>query len=1048
MTSGWAYLQAIAPDAFMRNTFILLFVLSVCALQAAAFDPVAGDYSRDNPLHIRLLSYNVQRNFISDPGSDDAFNRILVAVDPDVIVFQEIETSVAQSTMVARLNAVLPPATGGWHVQFGLTGGIRNVLASRFPLLDTRTDTIPASATRGVTIGRIDLPDSIYADDVYIMGVHLKAFSGASEDALRQQSADAITNWLADARGVVRPSGDNIALPNSTPMIVMGDFNLVGPSPQPELTLINGDIQNEVTYGSDVKGDWDNTDMGDLMPADPFTGDTDTWPSSSGNPSSRLDRFIYTDSSTVVVNSFVLNALNMNGAALAGTGLFSNDTTTSNSADHLPIVMDIEIVQDCNENSIPDEVEIAAGSSTDCNGNMVPDDCESLADCNNNGVADLCDIADEQSFDCNGNIVPDECEPANDCNFNGVQDICDIAGGTSSDCDGNDIPDLCDIQTGAGDCNANNVPDICEPDEDCNNNGTQDICDIANETSEDCDGNNVPDSCELDGFDDIVVLASNFENQFPPVGWNASGLWHRSTDCPRLNNCDPITWAYFGQDGVCDFASGITESGTMSAPAITIPATATSATLTYCSAYNGEGGNSNASGFDWAYVTVNGSEIDDVSNDGVQNDWEVRTVNLNAFIGQSIEIGWHFDSRDGSVNGGLGWQVDNIELIAPSPVDRDCNANDTLDACEIAAGSAGDCNLDGIPDECSPDCDGNSIPDVCDEIALLTSQPQDSEVCDGSAANLSVTVSEPSATIQWFKDASPLVDGGDISGATTANLMIANAEAADEGNYHCVVTDGCVVATSDVVRLEVPGSPASITDQPEFLTERCAGEEVTLIVTATGSEPLHYEWRKDGLPFGAPDVPALNLTNVSTDDTGDYTCFVSNACGSELSTVGEVRIGGGIFTMQPADQCVESGETVVLQAAATGSGFFWAWTKDGGAVSNGGQISGASTGTLTITNATATNAGEYVAFAFNTSPLCVNSSNAATVTIDGCNPCPTPGDFDDDGDVDLLDVQFFVECFDENVFIEPACECVNLSSGSPVIDLADWDVFAPLISGP
>ncbi len=1032
----------------MRNSFFFLFVLSICALQAAAFDPIAGDYSRDNPLHIRVMSYNVQRKFISDPGTDDAFNRILVAVDPDVIVFQEIETNVAQSTMIARLNAILPPPSGSWQVQFGLTGGIRNVLASRFPLADTRTDTVPASATRGVTIGRIDLPDSIYADDIYVMGVHLKAFSGSEEDALRQQSADAIANWLADARGVPRSSGNNIVLPNSTPMIVMGDFNLVGPSIQPELTLTNGDIQNEVTYGSDVKGDWDNTDMGDLFPADPFTGDTDTWPSTSGNPSSRLDRFIYTDSSTVVANSFVLNALNMNGAALSGTGLFSTDTITSNSADHLPIVMDIEIVQDCNENSIPDEIEIAAGSSTDCNENMLPDECESLNDCNNNSIADLCDIASEHSADCNNNIIPDECEPPADCNFNGIQDICDIAGGTSTDCNANTVPDLCDVQMGADDCNANNIPDVCEPNEDCNNNGTQDICDIANETSEDCDGNNVPDSCELDGFDDIVVLADNFENQFPAAGWSATGMWHGSTDCPRLNTCDPITWAYFGEDASCNFDTGQTESGVMSAPAVTIPATATSATLTYCSAYNGEGGNSNGSGFDWAYVTVNGSEIDDVSNDGVQNDWETRTINLNAFIGQTINVGWHFDSRDGSVNSGLGWQVDNIELIAPTPANRDCNENEILDACEIELGSADDCNLDGIPDDCSPDCDANSIPDVCDAIALLTSQPGDNELCDGDNASFSVIVTEPSAAIQWFKGATPLADGGNNSGATTENLIVTNVSASDVGNYHCVVTDGCIVVPSNSAQLDVAGTPATITSQPTFQIERCAGESASFSVTTVGSEPLHYEWRRDGQPIGAPDNSTLNLPNVSTDDTGDYTCFVSNACGSELSTIGELRVGGGAFTMHPSDQCAETGETVVFNAAATGSGFLWAWTKDGIGLANGGQVSGASTGTLTITNVTAANAGEYVAFAYNTSPLCVPSSQPAELTIDACNPCPTPGDFDDDGDVDLSDMQSFIECFDANIFLQPACECMNLDSGSPVIDLADWSAVAPLITGP
>jgi murein tripeptide amidase MpaA len=52
------------------------------------------------------------------------------------------------------------------------------------------------------------------------------------------------------------------------------------------------------------------------------------------------------------------------------------------------------------------------------------------ADCNGNGVPDECDIADGTSADCNGNGVPDEC---------------DIAAGTSLDVDGNGIPDECEL---------------------------------------------------------------------------------------------------------------------------------------------------------------------------------------------------------------------------------------------------------------------------------------------------------------------------------------------------------------------------------------------------------------------------------------------------------------------------------------------------------------------------------------------------------------------------------------------------------------------------
>ncbi len=89
-------------------------------------------------------------------------------------------------------------------------------------------------------------------------------------------------------------------------------------------------------------------------------------------------------------------------------------------------------------------------------------------DCNGNGIPDNCDIANGTSRDCNLNRVPDECDIANgtskDCNGNGIPDECDIARGTSKDCNGNGIPDECDIAEGTSqDLNYNGIPDECEP---------------------------------------------------------------------------------------------------------------------------------------------------------------------------------------------------------------------------------------------------------------------------------------------------------------------------------------------------------------------------------------------------------------------------------------------------------------------------------------------------------------------------------------------------------------------------------------------------------
>lgn len=62
--------------------------------------------------------------------------------------------------------------------------------------------------------------------------------------------------------------------------------------------------------------------------------------------------------------------------------------------------------QDCNENDIPNECDIAGGVSDDCSLNGVPDECEPDADAD--GIPDQCDQLGE--FDHDADIDLDDYE--------------------------------------------------------------------------------------------------------------------------------------------------------------------------------------------------------------------------------------------------------------------------------------------------------------------------------------------------------------------------------------------------------------------------------------------------------------------------------------------------------------------------------------------------------------------------------------------------------------------------------------------------------------
>ena len=328
-------------------------------------------------------------------------------------------------------------------------------------------------------------------------------------------------------------------------------------------------------------------------------------------------------------------------------------------------------------------------------------------------------------LDCNGNGIPDVCDtsclPVNpltgvtcqtvtgcgtlpDCNFNSIPDGCE------PDCDTNGTPDECDIAYGAEDCDTNGVPDSCEPD--CNHNGTADACDIAAGVSVDCDLDGVPDECDL--LNDAPLLTATFDAGLP-ANWSATGLWHVTSTCVSGVQCDPPPWAYFGIDGACNFETGSAVSGVLTAPALTLPNSVTTARLRYCSNYDGDRGSA-PNGFDAAWVSVNGFIVDDVGASVTQSFWETRTIDISEFAGQTVTIAWHFASNDATLNNRLGWQIDDVELIA----DSDCDNSGVMDACDVASGAVADCNSNNLPDSCdlasgaSEDCNSNGEPDECE----------------------------------------------------------------------------------------------------------------------------------------------------------------------------------------------------------------------------------------------------------------------------------------------------------------------------------------------
>ncbi len=65
---------------------------------------------------------------------------------------------------------------------------------------------------------------------------------------------------------------------------------------------------------------------------------------------------------------------------------------------------------DCNGNGIDDDLDVALGTSADCDGDGAPDECQAAQDCDLDGIPDSCEIVQGLDADLNGNGLPDSCE--------------------------------------------------------------------------------------------------------------------------------------------------------------------------------------------------------------------------------------------------------------------------------------------------------------------------------------------------------------------------------------------------------------------------------------------------------------------------------------------------------------------------------------------------------------------------------------------------------------------------------------------------------------
>src|SRR5262249_32006011 len=135
-------------------------------------------------------------------------------------------------------------------------------------------------------------------------------------------------------------------------------------------------------------------------------------------------------------------------------------------------------------------------------------------------------------------------------------------------------------------------------------------------------------------------------------------------------------------------------------------------------------------------------------------------------------------------------------------------------------------------------------------------------------------------------------------------------------------------------RLTIRQAPA-ITQQPQPITAQ-AGSQVALDVTATGTDPLQYQWSRNNQPVAGATNHRLIFVTLGGGDTGTYIVTVSNLAGSITSSPVTVSLSSSALTTW---RQLEPGLDMdhPLCAAGTPDGLYigsldgvMSWSPDGG----------------------------------------------------------------------------------------------------------------------
>ncbi len=186
-----------------------------------------------------------------------------------------------------------------------------------------------------------------------------------------------------------------------------------------------------------------------------------------------------------------------------------------------------------------------------------------------------------------------------------------------------------------------------------------------------------------------------------------------------------------------------------------------------------------------------------------------------------------------------------------------------------------------------------------------------------------------------------------------------------DGNLYGTTSTGGTGGQGNVFRLSFTNAPQIIT--PPVAVTAYIGGTARFSVGVTGASPLFWQWQKNGTNLASGNFTGatgrvLTLTNLTTNNAGNYSVIVSNGLGSMTTTPVMLTVlsSGPILVSSPAPLTLPAGATATFNVSATGNQpLYYQWQKNSTNLSDGGNVTGSATSSLTIANVSPADAATY-----------------------------------------------------------------------------------------